>query len=110
MVIQNRIEKKLSEAFQLEYFEVLNESYQHNVPENSESHFKVVLISPQFEGLRLIVRHKKVNQVLAAELRDEIHALAIHTFTPDEWKKKHGEYPESPLCLGGKVTEGHQND
>ena len=105
MVIQNRIEKKLSEAFQLEYFEVLNESYQHNVPENSESHFKVVLISSEFEGLKLIVRHKKVNQVLAAELQDEIHALAVHTFTPDEWRKKHGNYPASPSCLGGKLIE-----
>ena len=34
--------------------EVMNESYMHNVPKGSETHFKVVVVSPKFEGQPLI--------------------------------------------------------
>jgi BolA protein len=37
---------------------------------------------------------------LAAELQSGVHALALHTYLPDEWKKQHS-VPSSPNCLGG---------
>ncbi|MGD8932250.1 MAG: BolA/IbaG family iron-sulfur metabolism protein [Chromatiales bacterium] len=101
MTIQNRIQQKLSAAFQPLNLEVINESDNHNVPPGSESHFKVVLVSKSFEGESLIKRHRRVNQVLAAELKGEIHALALHTMTPEEWFDRGGTSPASPECLGG---------
>ncbi|WP_047049896.1 BolA family protein [Vibrio mexicanus] len=99
-MIQSVIETKLSEAFAPEHLEVLNESYMHNVPEGSESHFKVVIVSDEFESKRLIARHRAVNQVLAEELANHIHALSIHTYTKSEWAES-GNAPDSPMCMGG---------
>ncbi|MBF8999346.1 MULTISPECIES: BolA family protein [Vibrio] len=100
-MIQEVIETKLHNALQPDYLSVENESYMHNVPPGSESHFKVVVVSSQFEGLKLIARHRLVNQTLADELGTHIHALAIHTYTQDEWKERTSGSPDSPLCMGG---------
>lgn len=101
MQIQQQIEHKLSAQFAPLHLEVKNESHMHNVPEGSESHFRVVLVASQFEGKPLIQRHRAVNAILDQELKGEIHALALHTMTPEEWFAKGGEAPESPPCLGG---------
>jgi len=101
MQIQQQIEQKLSAQFAPLHLEVKNESHMHDVPEGSESHFRVVLVSIQFEGKPLIQRHRAVNAVLDQELKGEIHALALHTMTPEEWFAKGGKAPESPPCLGG---------
>ena len=105
MSVRKEIETKLAKAFSLEYFEVVNESRFHNVPEDSETHFKLILISSQFKGLRLIARHRAVNKALADELNGQVHALAIHTYTPEEWSSKNQKFPDSPACLGGKANE-----
>jgi BolA protein len=101
MQMQQQIERKLSEQFAPLHLEVENESHMHNVPEGSESHFRVVLVSEQFEGRPLVQRHRAVNSVLAGELKGPVHALALHTMTPEEWFAKGGSAPESPPCLGG---------
>jgi len=101
MQIQQQIEQKLSAQFAPLHLEVKNESHMHDVPEGSESHFRVVLVSSQFEDKPLIQRHRAVNAVLDQELKGEIHALALHTMTPEEWFAKGGGAPESPPCLGG---------
>ena len=99
--VQERIIEKLAEALDLQHLEVVNESGNHNVPAGSESHFKVILVSETFEGLPLIARHRQVNGILSHELANDFHALAIHTYTDKEWRKKNGEAPMSPPCLGG---------
>ena len=101
MQIQTQIEKKLRAQFAPLHLEVNNESHMHDVPEGSESHFRVVLVAQQFEGKPLIQRHRAVNAILDQELKGQIHALALHTMTPEEWFTKGGEAPESPPCLGG---------
>ena len=92
------IERKLSEAFQPEFSEVINESNQHNVPPGSESHFKVTLVSDRWQGVRKVQRHQSVYAVLADELAGPVHALALHLFTPEEWAS--ATVPASPECLG----------
>ena len=101
MSIQAQIESKLEAAFAPTFFEVLNESHMHNVPPGSESHFKVTVVSDQFNGRALVARHRLVNKALAEELAGQIHALALHTLTPDEWFERAGETPDSPQCMGG---------
>lgn len=100
MTIKDTITEKLQKAFSPEHLDVINESYMHNVPEGSESHFKVVIVSDNFENKMLIARHRLVNQTLEEELNGGIHALALHTMTMKEWFEK-GNAPESPPCLGG---------
>lgn len=100
-MIQERINDKLQQAFSPLHLEVVNESYMHNVPAGSESHFKVVIVSEQFEGVRLLGRHRAVNNVLADELAGEVHALAMHTYTESEWQNLFDGAPLSPSCRGG---------
>lgn len=105
MKIQNNIEKKLLNYFNPQHLQVINESSMHNVPAGSESHFKVVIVTPIFSGERLIKRHRAVNSVLKEELANDIHALALHTYTQEEWHNLYGEFPNSPNCLGGSKLE-----
>ena len=105
MKIQNNIEKKLLSHFNPQHLEVINESAMHNVPAGSESHFKVVIVTPMFGGERLIKRHRAVNAVLKEELANDIHALALHTYTQEEWHSLYGAFPTSPNCLGGGKKE-----
>ncbi len=101
MSLQTLIEEKLTQAFTPEYLLVENESHMHNVPAGSEMHFKVQIISGNFNGQMLLQRHRSVNKVLEAELAGPIHALSIHTFTKEEWEQRNGQVPESPPCQGG---------
>ena len=100
MSIQDIIETKLSDEFEAAFLQVENESHRHNVAPGSESHFKVTIVSDRFSDQMLIKRHRMVNQVLADELQ-QIHALALHTLTPDEWEARGGRVADSPNCRGG---------
>ena len=99
MQMQNIIENKLNETLKPEFLDVLNESHMHSGPA-TESHFKVVAVSKAFEGKMLIARHRMINAALAEELQ-QIHALALHTMTPDEYFEKAGKVADSPQCQGG---------
>ena len=106
MTIQAVIEEKLATALEPVHLEVVNESHQHNVPPNSETHFKVVLVADSFEAQRKVARHQSVYGLLAEELAGPVHALALHTYTRAEWAERFGEAPMSPPCLGGSKADG----
>jgi len=99
--VEKIIVDKLAGEFNAEFLQVTNESYMHSVPAGSESHFKVILVTEQFVGKRQVQRHQAIYGLLAAELQDSIHALALHTFTISEWAETNGTAPQSPDCLGG---------
>ena len=101
MHMQKLIEDTLSSSFEVKYLEVLNESHMHSVPPNSETHFKVVLVSPDFNGIRKVARHQKIYGALAEPMKNGIHALALHLYNQDEWNEKNEGAPESPNCMGG---------
>ncbi len=101
MQVQQQIEAKLANNLKPAHLQVINESSNHNVPPGSESHFKVVLVSEEFNDKSLIQRHRIINKILADELDGVIHALALHTYTESEWQSNHGNAPMSPPCLGG---------
>ena len=94
------LEQQLIERLNLlqpEHLQVMNESAgQGGYFPGKESHFKVIVVSEQFVGLRLVQRHQKV-YAAAAELMTpgKIHALAIHAYVPEEWQ---GQAPDSPIC------------
>ena len=101
MSLQSIIEVKLNQAFSPDYLLVENESHMHNVPAGSEMHFKVQIVSSEFDGLMLLKRHRAVNKVLEEELAGPIHALSMHTFTKEEWEQRNGQVSVSPPCEGG---------
>ena len=94
------LEQQLIERLQQlspSHLEVVNESSGHGgyFP-GKESHFKVIVVSDIFAGLRLVQRHQKIYAV-AGELLSPgtIHALASHAFLPEEWQ---GQDTSSPNC------------
>ena len=102
MRIQSTIESKLRSALSPLHLEVVNESHLHSVPPGSESHFKVIVVSAQFEGQSLIEQQRLVNRILADELKGGIHALAMKTLTPQKWQQSGQQAAlATPLCHGG---------
>lgn len=101
MNMQDQIVAKLRHDFEPLHIEVIDESHMHNVPEGAQSHFKVTLVSEQFANKPLLQRHRAVNASLDGGIREAIHALALHTMTPQEWFDKGGVSPQSPPCEGG---------
>ncbi len=83
-----------------------DESSRHHVPVGSESHFKVVAVSTRFNNLNRVARHRLVNACVGAEFSTGLHALSLHLYTPDEWRRQSRDVPASPACLDGK----HQDE
>jgi len=99
---ESQILRKLNEALNPVHIDLANESYRHNVPEGSETHFKVLVVSSQFEGLSLVQQHRLITSTLEEELATGVHALAIKTVTPEKWQASGGTIAIStPQCLGG---------
>lgn len=106
-VVQSRIEEKLQAAFTPAALQVINESHMHSVPPGSETHFKVVVVSDKFAGKRSVARHQAIYQTLSEEVQGPVHALAIHTYTPEEWQANQATSPDSPTCRGGSKADSH---
>lgn len=99
----HRIEQKLYKSFSPapNFMQVLNESHQHHVPKDSETHFKVILVTEHFQNLNRIARHRLVNQLLADEFAQGLHALSLSLYTPEEWERRGEQFTKSPICRGG---------
>ena len=93
--MQAKIEDKLQISLNPKHLEVINESNQHS-GDATESHFKLVVVSESFIDMKLIDRHRFINKLFQDEL-NHIHALAMHTYTPNEWQKRKSA-PISPPC------------
>ncbi|MCG9081915.1 BolA family protein [Laribacter hongkongensis] len=47
-------------------------------------HYELTIVSPHFEGLRLIERHRLVNALVADLIPQQIHALSLKAIAPSE--------------------------
>jgi len=95
------ITDSITESLQPVHLEVINESYMHNVPTGSETHFKVLVVSDKFQDMTLLKRHRLINDVVKTKLEGNfVHALSIEAKTPIQWDEKYKVEP-SPNCRGG---------
>lgn len=101
MTMQARIHDALVEGLAPSMLDVINESHLHNVPPGAQTHFKVVIVSTRFEGMPALARHREVHRILEGPLREGVHALSVHPFTPAQWTTRGETLPESPPCMGG---------
>lgn len=53
-------------------------------------HFEALIVSERFRGLARVRRHQLVYAALGERMREEIHALSLQTFAPEEWTALHG--------------------
>jgi BolA protein len=84
---------------------VINESYMHKVAPGSETHFRVVVVSEGFRDQNRVARHRMVHSVLAQELAQGVHALAVETYVAEQWRARQEKMQVSPPCLGGSTSE-----
>ena len=104
MSVQATIQSKIESALSTTLLEVENESHMHSGPA-TESHFRLVVVSENFNDKPLIARHRIINKLLEAELNAGVHALAMHTFTPNEWTARGESATASPACRGGSAAD-----
>lgn len=109
MDISHVIKEKICAQLQVADFRIENESHMHSGPATN-SHFKLLVVSDDFAGKRLVQRHQMIYSLLADEMQNPIHALALHLYTQDEWQEKAGAITPSPVCLGGSKTEPRSAD
>jgi acid stress-induced BolA-like protein IbaG/YrbA len=48
-------------------------------------HFEAVIVSPAFRGKSRVQQHQLVYQALGDRMREEIHALSMQTYAPEDW-------------------------
>jgi BolA family transcriptional regulator, general stress-responsive regulator len=87
MTVEATIRRKLEAALAPAELEILNESHLHSghagSPGTGHSHFRVRVVAETFRGQSRVACHRLVNDVLAEELKNTVHALAITTGVPD---------------------------
>lgn len=88
MSITERINKKLTEGLTPSRLEVVDESAKHQGHggwrEGGETHFHVTVVTDAFEGKSRVDRQRMVYALLAEEMAERVHALALTTKTPAE--------------------------
>lgn len=95
------ITHQLTDAFQPSFIQVEDESGNHHVPENAQTHFKVIVVSTAFDNLTRVARHKLVNNLLKEQFAQGMHALSMHLYTASEWALKNQTVMNSPNCKDG---------
>ena len=81
------IRQRLSVHLDPESVEIEDQSHLHAGHAGAVSgggHFEVVVVAQNFSGLNMLARHRLVYDALGEAMRNEIHALSIKAYTPDE--------------------------
>ena len=95
MSARDTITAKLTSKFAPAFLDVIDESMLHHGHagwrEGGETHFRVRIATRHFDGMSRVAQHRAVNEVLAAELQDPVHALAIEVLPVDgPWELPEG--------------------
>ena len=104
MTVQSAIQSKLETNLIPELLVIDNESHLHGGPA-TESHFKLTVVAAQFKELVAVKRHQLIYTLLADELDNGVHALALHLYSPVEWQQRQQSVPDSPDCQGGSKAD-----
>jgi len=88
MSVADTIRTKLADAFAPTRLDIRDDSRLHaghaGARPEGETHFSVEIVSRVFAGKSRVERQRLVHAVLADELRQRVHALALRTLAPDE--------------------------
>ena len=95
------IKSKLINQFSPFHLELINESFKHSVPKNSETHFKVIIASNKFENMTPVEKHQMVYKVLSDEFTNGLHALSLVVKTEKEWNSGCYKGTVDIPCRGG---------
>ncbi|HSO06405.1 MAG TPA: BolA family protein [Pelomicrobium sp.] len=60
----------------------------HVAVEGDGQHFEAIIVSPEFRGKTMVQQHQLVYRALGERMREQIHALSMKTYTPEQWAEK----------------------
>jgi len=78
-----KIERKMRTVLDAQRVEVIDESWKH-AGHGATGHFVLRVVSPRFEGVSQLDRHRMVFAALSEEMGSAIHALSVKALTPAE--------------------------
>ncbi|MEM9567684.1 MAG: BolA family protein [Cyanobacteria bacterium P01_E01_bin.34] len=89
-ITTDNIVRKIEAQLEATVPAIADESHLHvgHAGAGEGSHFRVVVVSSKFAGLSMVKQHRLVYEVLADEMQSGIHALALQTFTPEQWSNR----------------------
>ena len=76
MLSADQLESYIAASLDCDYIKVMGDD---------GTHFEAVIVSPAFEGKRMVAQHQLVYGALGDRMRAEIHALGMKTYTPTQW-------------------------
>tara|TARA_B100000700_G_C14518297_1_gene611896 strand:+ start:258 stop:536 length:279 start_codon:yes stop_codon:yes gene_type:complete len=68
-------------------------------PRQDDHHFEAIVISAEFETLSLVKQHQRVMNALKTRFETDLHALALKTFTPQQWDQNKDQFPADLITL-----------
>ena len=87
---EKEIRRILEQQFKPVFMEVIDESHLHaghmEASEGLATHFRITIVSENFEGLLPIKQHRLIYTALQQQLKDGLHALALSTIKPSKWQ------------------------
>jgi stress-induced morphogen len=79
MPLSAEIEERIREALPAVHVQVQDAT-------GGGDHFQAVIVSTAFEGKTRVQQHQLVYGILGDDMKGAIHALALRTFTPEQWE------------------------
>jgi len=82
------IRATLEDHLDAEHVEIVDDSARHAGhlgAEGGGGHFRVLVVSPRFEGLSRVAAQRLVYDALGELMTTDIHALEMRTLTPAQW-------------------------
>ena len=77
MLSQQDVKRYIEEGLACEHVEVAGDG----------QHFEAIIVSPAFRGKNRVQQHQMVYRGLGQRMKEEIHALSMQTFTPEDWAR-----------------------
>lgn len=79
MVSPENVQQYIADNLACEFIEVRGDG----------QHFEAVIVSAAFAGKSMVQQHQTVYGALGDRMREEIHALSMKTYTPEQWAARH---------------------
>lgn len=95
----DRMKSVLEQIDNVVHVDVLDESMNHAAGRKATTHLRVLVVSPLFEAMSQVARHRWVNALFKSEFDSGLHALAVTARTPSEWEATKA-VGISPPCAG----------
>jgi acid stress-induced BolA-like protein IbaG/YrbA len=78
MVTPEQVKAYIEQGLECEHVNVAGDGH----------HFEAVIVSAAFSGKNKVQQHQIVYRALGDRMREEIHALSMQTFTPEDWAQR----------------------